>query len=431
MSRHELSSTSTSQTPRQGISMFRGRSGANTTPLPDPIPSTPPKAPWLPPSRPPRQPKRLPTLRKGQIKTGLSVLCSMVVIGFLIYLCSGQSEYSNHLQQARQALRGSDFNETLAQGNQMVELEPNNAAGYDFCANAYYAQENWRLAAANWRRVIALTPDSEWGYAGMWQNLGCAEDYYGDHAQAIRDFTESIRLDPSIPDIPGRTADVEDGTGDAHKNRMWAYYHSGQYALAMQDCNTLIAVHPYPTNIAVRGKLYLKMGDYERAEADFRTALRENPNLPLASDLLAELLGQRQQFSEAVAVVQAEALEVPNNVIVWNNVGWWQYRAGQTADAIATFQKALQMGGRQPLALYNLGLTYAVEGNWQQAQPALSRAMRISSDDQRRAAEADIWEALKQQPKSVVLHQALAFLHSEQAQKPHIPEHQTPSDFRN
>ncbi|MGI4792130.1 MAG: tetratricopeptide repeat protein [Janthinobacterium lividum] len=414
---------------RLTISLFRGRSGGHSPLLSNPVFLSPPEAPRLLPQRPPRQPKRLPPLKKAQIKQGLSIVCGLAVVGLLIYFCSGQSEYSNHLQQARQALWRGDLNETLAQGNQMVELEPKNAAGYDFRAQAYYAQGNWRPAAANWRRVIALTPDSEWGYAGMWQNLGCAEDYYGDHAQAIRDFTESIRLDPSIPDTPGRTADVEDGTGDAHKNRMWAYYHSGQYALAMQDCNTLIAVHPYPTNIAVRGKLYLKMGDFDSAETNFRTALRENPHLIFASYLLSGLLGQKGQFLEALAVVQAEAAADPNNCSTWNNVGWWQYRAGQTTNAIVTFQKALKMGGRQPLALYNLGLAYAVEGSWQQAQPALSRAVQISSGDQRRAAEGDVWEALKVQPKSVVLRQALAFLHSAHTLKPLNPERQTPSDF--
>lgn len=339
----------------------------------------------------------------------------MVVIGFLIYLCSGQSEYSNHLQQARQALRGGDFNETLAQGNQMVELEPNNAAGYDFRANAYYAQENWRLAAANWRRVIALTPSSEWGYAGMWQNLGCAEDYYGDHAQAIRDFTESISLDPSIPDMPGRTADVEDGTGDAHKNRMWAYYHSGQYALAMQDCSTLIAVHPYPSNIAVRGKLYAKMGDYKSALRDFQTALSEDPRLQLASDLEAPLLGQMHQFKAAASVVEAENRAYPADGRVVANVGWWQYRAGELQEAIATDKKALALNRNQPIALNNLGLAYAALGDWQDAEPAYRQSLRLSHGKLHYGALVDVQSALQVQPHSAALRQALALLRSAQA----------------
>jgi len=413
MSRHELWGGIVERAPRFGISLFRGRSGAISTLQPGSArPSTSQPPPLLsPPPRTPQTP-RLNPFPARLIRQTVAAVFLIALFGSAIYWMSHPSGYNSHYQQARQAFWRGDWNGVVAQGDQMVRLGPNDPDGYSFRAQAYWELEQWGLAAANYRKVIALTPTDNWGYPILWQNLAYTEDYYGDHRQAIRDFTQAITLSPTIPDRQGWTADIEDSAGDAHKGRLWAYYHNRQYALALQDCNTLIAVHPYPTNLAVRGKLHAKMGDYAKALRDFQAALEENPRLQMASDLLAQLLGQMQQFKAAALVVEAEAREYPSEGAVLGNIGWWQYRAGQLPQAIAADQKALAVNRHQPRVLYNLGLTHAALGDWHRAEPAFREALRISNNSQRHGAVVDVQSALLEHPHCLALRQALALLRS-------------------
>lgn len=415
MSRHELSGSGFDQASHSGISLFRGRSGEINSRSPESVRLPESQlSPLFSPS--PRFPQTPPTDRRHKrvIGQALSLAFSIAFFGCMIYWVSGKSDKGDHFQQARHAFWRGDWNETIAQGDALVRLAPENPEGYSFRAQAYWKLGQYRPAAANYRKLIELTPTDNWGYPALWQNLAYTEDYYGDHLQAIRDFTQAIALNPAIPDKPGSTADAEDDTGDSHKGRLWAYYHTKQYALAMQDCNALIAVHPYPSSIAVRGKLYAKMGDYKSALRDFQTALGENPRLQIASYLEAALLGQMHQFKAAVSVTEAEAREYPTDVVVMVNLGWWQYRAGQLSQAIVSDQKALLLNKNQPIALNNLGLTYATIDDWPNAESAYRKSLQISQED-RQAALVDVQSALLVHPHSAALRQARVLLSSAQS----------------
>ena len=383
-----------------GIRLFRGRSGASTLLRTETERQSPPQLP-LPP-RPPRRP-----LSKNLFTKCAAAVCGLGVVGALIYFGSGQSAYSVHFQQARQDYWNGDWNGTVAEANQLIRLNPDSTAGYSFRAQAYWKLNRDREGADDWRQIISMTPEDDWA---LWQNMAAEEDYSGDHRQAVRDFTKAIALNPEVPDRPGATADAHDDTVSSYKGRLWAAYHCGQYALALQDCNTLIARHSYPASIAVRGKIYRRMGEDKRAEADFRTAIREDSSLLFASYQLTQMLAEAGKFTQAETVAESQVQVAPRDSTVWNNIGWWQYRAGKTSQAITTWQKALSLGGRQPITLYNLGLAYAVQGDWPQAQAALLQALKIGDPGQRRAAAEDVWAALATQPHSAALHQALTLL---------------------
>ena len=319
--------------------------------------------------------------------------------------------YAALSQQGDSDYNTGDFRGAVEEYTQMIAINPEDPEGYSARGQAYYQLNLNRRALADLTRALQLTPPSDApALSKAYTYLGYAFDAAGDHKAAIADFDRAITLVPTIPDRWGETANAEDGTPSAHKGRLWAYYHDGQYQRALAECNGLIAVDPYPMNIAVRGKLYAKMGDYGRALEDFYTALQRSPRLPLASELSAELLGQEHRFAEAASVVQAEAREFPTDSGIQGNVGWWQYRAGETAQAIVSDKKALALGGDQPITLYNLGLTYAVRGDWADAEPALTQALRISSASERDGALDDVRTAMLEQPRSAALRQALALL---------------------
>ena len=260
MGRHEFGAGYTEETPGNNIRLFQGRSGKGSLAGPDTDRRSEPSAfspqDPLPPGR--------PRAGKGLLGAVLGVGC-LVAFVWLIGHSFGQSGYWDHNRRGNDAYSRGDWPGAVAEYDQMVQIDPQKQDGYALRGMAYFEEEQYRLSARDYRTAIRLSaPD-----AIAWSNLAYAEDAYGDHRQAIRDFNQSVALDPMIRDKPGWTADAHDGTQSAVKGRMWAYFENGQYPLALKDCNALIAVHPYPASIAVRGKIYRRMEDFPPRRSRF------------------------------------------------------------------------------------------------------------------------------------------------------------------
>ncbi len=418
MGRHEFRAGYTEETPEEGISLFRGRSGKGSLLGPDAEqPSAPPDSLF---GRVPSSPS--PGRPVGRLlRAALGAGCLFA----FVWLCGhavNHSGYWDHNQRGNNAYSRGDYPGAVAEYSQMVRMRPQKVDGYDLRGMAYYREEQYRLSAQDYRTGIRLSAPE----ATSWSNLAYAEDAYGDHRQAIRDFSQSLALNPAIRDRPGSTADAHDGTPNAVKGRMWAYFEDGQYPLALKDCNALIAVHPYPASIAVRGKIYRQMGNFPRAVADFRTALQEDPRLTFVDLHLEETLAQHGQFAEAASVAADAVKANPANADVEGTLGWCQYQAGQLAEAIQTDIRALTMNPSQPLVRYNLGLTYAVRGDWKDARPAYALAMQNTTQEEWQGGVSDLQKAMAQQPQSASVRQSLQMLTAARDAVSHAPHAESP-----
>lgn len=416
MSRHEFGAGYTEETPGDDIGLFRGRSGKDSLLGPDTerrVESSAfsPQDLLLPGG--PRAGKGLPGVMLG---TMLVMGCLLGLIWLLSH-SSGQSGYWDHNRRGNDAYSLGDYPGAVAEYSQMVRMRPQKQDGYCLRGMAYYREQQYRLSAQDYRTAIPMfAPD-----ATVWSNLAYAEDAYGDHRQAARDFSQSLSLNPAIRDKPGWTADAQDGTPNAVKGRMWAYFEDGQYPLALKDCNALIAVHPYPASIAVRGKIYRRLGDFPRAVADFRTALQQNPQLFFVDVQLEETLAQQGQFAAAVEVA-AEAVQAnPASADAEGTLGWCQYQAGQLPQAILSDNRALTMNPAQPWVRYNLGLTYAVEGDWSQARPAYALALKNTTQEEWQGGVKDLQNARARQPQSAPVRQSLQLLTAAREAVSHAP----------
>jgi Caspase domain/Tetratricopeptide repeat len=88
----------------------------------------------------------------------------------------------------------------------------------------------------------------------------------GAYSLAIRDFDDSLRLNPK---------DVE-----AYNNRCWARTVVGDLQAALKDCNEALRLRPnFVDALDSRGLVNLKSGQTKNAIADFDAALRINPRL--------------------------------------------------------------------------------------------------------------------------------------------------------
>ena len=142
-----------------------------------------------------------------------------------------------------------------------------------------------------------------------------------------------------------------------------------------------------PQNFAVQmdmGKMYAKIGRFDKAAEFYRKGLAINPNNFQANVVLANALFDARQFEEAEKAY-SRALEIdPKDVNARTDLGTtFVERANPDYDrAIKEFETALSLDPKHEPSLYYLGITYFRKGDKENAEKALQRleAANPSSD---------------------------------------------------
>lgn len=121
-------------------------------------------------------------------------------------------------------------------------------------------------AIDDFSKAIALTPDNLWAYVAR----GHAYAYKKDFARAFADQETAIRKKPNEVTYTGRAVDL---------------IEAGDYDRAIADLNEALRINAkYFYGYFWRGELYLKKGDFGKAEADYQTALGIKPEDQQAKD---------------------------------------------------------------------------------------------------------------------------------------------------
>jgi tetratricopeptide (TPR) repeat protein len=143
-----------------------------------------------------------------------------------------------------------------------------------------------------------------------------------------------------------------------------------------------------PMELAERGDRWYRMGQWRRAEADFRAALARRPEAVLLNHALARLLAEgpgRGDPEEAVRRARLAVRGWPQWVPFRRTLGLALYRAGRLAEAAAELESHIH---RDPEEAGLDGLALAMcrrrQGRPAEARAALTAALRW------RAAQTDL-----------------------------------------
>lgn len=243
------------------------------------------------------------------------------------------------LLAARPAITGRERAEAL------VAVAPG-----DFVAQADLGLELARArelpaSLAHYRASIAANPD--YGQARV--NFGAALDLQGELGAAREQYEAALR----VPDQGGAHA-------QAHTNLGVLDLLQGDRAAADRhfvSSAKLGAPHPIGRLLGLAGGLPADATD--RRAALYRAALQLDPNLAEARLGLGLLAVDRQQWSEAAALLGAFVQRAGNHVPGLLGLARAQCELGQTEAARATLQRILQL---EPNNLAALGLQSRLNG---------------------------------------------------------------------
>ncbi len=204
----------------------------------------------------------------------------------------------------------------------------------------------WRNSIALFEHAIDVTSGN---YAAH-NNLGTALHKQGRIAEAIRHYSETLRLKPNFP--------------DTHNNMGLALAAQGKTAEAAHHYSEALRSNPgNPSAYNHMGTLLEKQGRIPEAIRYYTRALRSDPEYVNAHVNLGAVLYHQGKTDEAIAHFREAVRINPYHSKARNNLGSALFNTGNVRDAAFHFHQALKRNPGDAAALRNLKKALAVLEN--------------------------------------------------------------------
>ncbi|MDT2020660.1 tetratricopeptide repeat protein [Methylocella sp. CPCC 101449] len=210
--------------------------------------------------------------------------------------------------------------------------------------------------------------------------------------------------------VPGKTP--QDDLVPAYNNRGYAYNNKSLYDQAIRDYSEAIRLRPdYALAFNNRGLSYQNKGDYARAIEDFDQAIKFRPNYQKAIDNRARAIkvraeqasgglpanfGQLKAMCNSDASTDDQTIEGCNGVIAaaanvsagdmaitYNNRGYAYNRKADYDRAVGDYSEAIRLKPDYALAFNNRGISYQNKSDFNRALEDFEQALRIQPEYQK------------------------------------------------
>ncbi len=230
-------------------------------------------------------------------------------------------------------LEQKNYEAALASIKRYMELEPGNPNGYFMLYDAHSGLGNQKEADA---ALKALKEADRGGdTVTLIYNAGVEAAKTGNNVSAKARFNEALELDPSFKPAIFALAVIHNGEG--------AYQQAAEYA------EKHLALEPgHKTSLRIRWDAYRQLGDEEKARMAFKDLAGADPKV-LATEFY--------------------------------NKGNSLFEAGDTAGAIAEFERVLELDPAYARAHYRLGVCHVGTGNNAAAKEHLQKFLEMAPDD--------------------------------------------------
>ncbi|HEV3037117.1 MAG TPA: tetratricopeptide repeat protein, partial [Candidatus Angelobacter sp.] len=184
---------------------------------------------------------------------------------------------------------------------------------------------------------------------------------------AIQELERARQLDPESEDVRFLLASDYDKTGK------------------LEDAEKLLkeTIQQHPASWLSRdqlGQIYFSHARYDEAERYFREASDLAPDDPMAWVNLGAINLAHGRYSEAIPFLQ-KAAALKQDAGAYGNLGVALFYLGRNAESIAAFEKAAALLPNNHLMWRNLGDGYTKAGNKAKAADAYRKAIRILEKD--------------------------------------------------
>jgi tetratricopeptide (TPR) repeat protein len=194
---------------------------------------------------------------------------------------------------------------------------------------------------------IQAGQDTTQNLSVIYNNRGTAYDDKGDYDRAIRDFNETIHLNPN--------AEI------AYYGRGYAYKKKGDYDRAIQDFNEAIHLNPnFERAYYDRGNAYIDKDDYDRAIQEFDEAIHLNPNDANAYNNRGVAYERKDDYGHAIQNYDQAILLNSNYTSAYSSRGSAYFAQSNLTAAIADFVHTISAAPSSSAAVYAVLMLHVI-----------------------------------------------------------------------
>ncbi len=263
------------------------------------------------------------------------------------------------------------YDQAIADYSQAITLAPNDPLFFNARGIAYDAKGAYQRAIDDYTQALTLDP----AYAFAYYNRALAYDSQGAYDRAIEDYTQFLAIEP------------EDSL--AYYNRALAYHQKGAYEQAIEDYTQAIVLEAgEPVFYLDRGNAYFDKQAYEQALEDYSQAIALDASYAEAYYNRGLVYSEQEAYDRALEeYTQAIALQ-PSEATYYNERGSTYLLRGQTGDEERAIADATQAIALNPniASFYNTrGYAYYLKGAKEQAIADYQRVLELSQNEELRA----------------------------------------------
>ncbi|RIB16236.1 hypothetical protein C2G38_2190506 [Gigaspora rosea] len=263
-----------------------------------------------------------------------------------------ESNRASELRKSGKAYRimgkYEEYEESLADLNKSLEIEPDNTFASKCRGATYYWMDRYEESLADLSKALEIKPNDAFALRSR-----------GDTYRVMRRYEESLaNLNKSL--------EIEPDNVFALKCRGETYYVLDRYVESLADLNKSLEIEPDNAFVLrVRGKTYYMMYRYEESLADFNKSLDRyeesladfnkslviEPNDAFALRSRGDTYRMMGKYEESLADLN-QSLEIePNDVFALNIRGYIYYFMGMYKESLADLNKSLEINPNSEDAL--------------------------------------------------------------------------------
>lgn len=139
-----------------------------------------------------------------------------------------------------------------------------------------------------------------------------------------------------------------------------------------------------------RGICHERLNNWERSEADFRSALKLNSEQPQVLNYLGySLVEKRIKLDEALEMIERAVAARPDSGYIVDSLGWVLYRLGRYDEAVDHMERAAELMPIDPVVNDHLGDVYWAVGRFLEAEFQWKRALSFVDEETAEEAKPD------------------------------------------
>ena len=306
------------------------------------------------------------------------------------------------------------FDESDADFNQMLKLDPDNVVARIGLGRNCVAKEDYQKAVDYFDYVTALYPDYSMAYAFR------AEAYHGlnDKISAASDVVTALGLDGNNKALYLLTQYAEDSYAELttrlkaktvleKNNHVWPYClgivneAAKKFELAIDNYKKCNSMEPDALLAYRISTCYSELGNWKQALDYIDKAIEMEPDDIDYISAKAELYWNSDDLDAAIAEMSKCVEAEPENYIYYHHRGWYNEHAGDLDGALEDYNTAIILEPKEAYNYMTRGRIYRAKGEDELAKQDFTTCVQLDTIPESGSCAEYAWLYLGEEDKAI------------------------------